>query len=107
MEFQELKHDQMTVSQYEVKFTQLSIYAGKLVSEEEDMTKRFVRGLRPKIRRQLVPFQLQIYNQAVKKALEVERDMQENQDIRAKESPPAKRFPVSYTHLTLPTIYSV
>jgi len=56
MEFQELKQDQMTVSQYEVKFTQLSRYAGKLVSEEEDRTKRFVRGLRSGIRSQLVPF---------------------------------------------------
>ena len=78
MEFQELKHDQMTVNQYEVKFTQLSRYAGKLVSEEEDKTNRFVRGLRLEIRSQLVPFQLQIYNQAAEKALEVERDMQEN-----------------------------
>ena len=78
MEFQELKQDQMTVSQYEAKFTQLSRYAGKLVSKEEDRTKRFVRGLRSGIRSQLVPFQLQIYSQAVEKALEVERDMQEN-----------------------------
>ena len=43
MDFQEQKHEQMTVSQYEVKFTQLSRYVGKLVSEEEDRTKRFVR----------------------------------------------------------------
>ena len=92
IEFQELKQDQMTVSQYEIKFTQLSRYAGKLVSEEEDWTKRFVRGLRPEIRSQLVPFQLQIYSQAVEKALEVERDLQENQDVRTRELPSAKRF---------------
>ena len=67
----------MTVSHYEVKFTQLLRYPDKLVSEEEDRTKRFVRGLRLGIRSQLVPFQLQIYSQAVEKALEVERDMQE------------------------------
>ena len=60
MEFQDLKQDQLTVSQYEAKFTQLSRYAEKLVSEEEDRTKRFMRGLKPKIRSKLVPFQVQI-----------------------------------------------
>jgi len=50
MKFQELKQDQMTVNQYEVKFTQLSRYTGKLVSEEEDKTKSFVRGLSPEIK---------------------------------------------------------
>jgi len=49
----------MTVNQYEVKFTQLSRYAGKLVFEEEDRTKRFIRGLKVEIRSKLVPFQLQ------------------------------------------------
>ena len=79
------------MSQYKIKFTQLSRYAGKLVSEKEDRTKRFVRDLKPEIRRKIVPFQLQIYSQAVEKALEVEKDMQENQDTRAKELASAKR----------------
>ena len=56
MKFQDLKQDQLTVSQYEVKFTQLSRYAEKLVSEEEDRTKRFVRGLKSEVRRKLIPF---------------------------------------------------
>ena len=43
MEFQDLKQDQLTVSQYEVNFTQLSRYARKLAFEEEDRKKRFVR----------------------------------------------------------------
>lgn len=55
MEFQELKQEQMTVSQYEVKFTQLSRYAGKLVSKEKERTKRFVRGLKPQILEQTGP----------------------------------------------------
>jgi len=50
-----------------------------------------VRGLKPEIRSKLFSFQLQIYNQTVEKALEVKRDMQENQDTRAKELPSAKR----------------
>ena len=79
------------MSQYEVKFIQLSRYAEKLVSEEEDRTKRFVRGLKPKVRSKLIPFLLQIYNQAVEKALEVERDMQENQKVKIRELPFIKR----------------
>jgi len=75
MEFQDLKQDHLTVNQYEVKFTQLSRYAEKLLSEEEDRTKRFVRGLKSEVRSKLIPFQLQVYSQAVEKALEVERNM--------------------------------
>ena len=91
MEFQDLKQDQLTVSQYEAKFTQLSRYAEKLVSEEEDRTKRFVRGLKPEIRSKLIPFQLQVYSQAVEKALKIERDMQESQEVRTRELPFIKR----------------
>ena len=61
------------------------------MSEEEDKTKRFVRGLKPEVRSKLIPFQLQIYSQAVEKALEVERDMQENQEVRIRELPSVKR----------------
>ena len=91
MEFHDLKQNQLTVSQYEAKFTQLSRYAEKLVSEEEDRAKRFVRGLKPEIRSKLIPFQLQIYSQAVEKALEIERDMQESQEVRTRELPFMKR----------------
>jgi len=39
--------------------------------KKADRTKRFVRGLRPEIRSKLIPFQLQIYVQAVEKEMEV------------------------------------
>jgi len=51
---------------------QLSRYARKLVSYEKERTKRFVRGLKPEIWCKLVPFQLQVHNQTIEKALEVE-----------------------------------
>ena len=63
-----MKHDQLTMSQYEANFTQLSRYARKLVSEEEYRTKKFVRGLKPGIRSKLVPL-------AIEKALKVERNI--------------------------------
>ena len=48
----------MSVSQYDIKFPQLSRYAVRLVREEADRTKRFIRGLRPEIRCKIVLFQL-------------------------------------------------
>jgi len=81
----------MTVNQYDVKFTQLSRYAEKLVFEEEKRMKRFVRGLKSEIESKLVPFQLQIYSQTMEKSLKVERHMQESQDVRGKELPAPKR----------------
>ena len=98
MKFQELKLDRMSASQYDIKFTQLSRYVAELVREEADRTKRFIRGLRPKIRCKLVPFQLQNYVQAVEKALEVERDIMEDQEVPGKEFPPSKRFRYQETH---------
>jgi len=56
IEFQELKKGRMSVSQYDIKFTQLSRYAVGLVHEEADRIKRFVRGLRPEIRIKLILF---------------------------------------------------
>ena len=43
MEFNELKQGRMSVSQYDINFTQLSRYAIGLVRKEADRTKRFVR----------------------------------------------------------------
>ena len=51
--------------------TKRSRYTVRLVSKEADRIKKFVSGLRPEIRSKLVLFQLQIYIQAVEKALKV------------------------------------
>ena len=44
-EFLELRKSQMNVSQYDLRFTQLSKYADALVKSEAERTKRFVKGL--------------------------------------------------------------
>ena len=92
MEFQELRQGRMSVSQYDIKFTQLSRYAIGLVREEADRMERFFKGLRPKIRSKLIPFQLKVFVQAVEKALEVERDILEDQEVSNREIPPSKHF---------------
>jgi len=90
-EFLELRQNQINVSQYNQRFTKLSRYAGGLVKSEADKTKMFVKGLKPEIRGKLVPLQLRIYLQAVKKALKVEMDIQEGQEDWARELPVPKR----------------
>ena len=85
-EFLKLRQSQMNVSQYDQRFTQLSMYADVLVKSEVERTKWFVKGLKSEIRGRLIPLQLRNYLQAVKKALEVEMNMQESQEDWAKET---------------------
>ena len=84
-EFLELRQGQVNVSQYDQRFIQLSRYTDVLVKGEAEKTKRFVKGLKPKIRGKLIPLQLRNYLQAVEKALEVEMNIQESQEDWAKE----------------------
>ncbi|XP_074342722.1 uncharacterized protein LOC141680377 [Apium graveolens] len=46
MKFFELKQDNMTVGEYENKFTELSRFMGKYVDSEEKRAKRFQQGLK-------------------------------------------------------------
>ncbi|XP_030464553.2 uncharacterized protein LOC115684018 [Syzygium oleosum] len=55
MEFMQLKQNDLTVDQYEAKFTELSRFAHELVEDREDKAKRFWDGLRSNIRNKLVP----------------------------------------------------
>ena len=47
--------------------------------QEAEKAKGFVRGLRPDIKRKIIPFQLRFFRHAEEKALEVELDTQESQ----------------------------
>ena len=62
------------------------------MKSEAERAKRFVKGLKSEIRGRLIPLQLRNYLQAVKRALEVEMDIQENQEDWAKELPSSKRL---------------
>ena len=54
LEFQELKQGLMTFAQYDAKFTQLSRSVGELVRNEAEKTKRFVKGLRLRIKTSVI-----------------------------------------------------
>ncbi|XP_030512778.2 uncharacterized protein LOC115726852 [Rhodamnia argentea] len=54
--FVELKQSERIVDEYEAKFSELSRFAPRLVEHAEDRAKRFPKGLKPGIRKQLAPF---------------------------------------------------
>ena len=68
-EFVELTQGDLTVTQYEAKFTQLSRYAPLLVANEEDKTNRFADGLIRPIRKMVIALGLTTYKEAVAAAL--------------------------------------
>ncbi|XP_039169533.1 uncharacterized protein LOC120293829 [Eucalyptus grandis] len=63
MEFMQLTQNNLMVDQYEVRFVELSRFAPKLVEDREDKAKTFLNGMRPNIRRHLVPPNLKDYHE--------------------------------------------
>ncbi|XP_020252369.1 uncharacterized protein LOC109829752 [Asparagus officinalis] len=84
IEFQGLQQNNMTVQEYEAKFTQLSRFAPHLIAEESDKAKKFQRGLRGNIRGKLVALRIRNYAELVETAFEIEKDLLEYQEIRNK-----------------------
>ncbi|XP_048134027.1 uncharacterized protein LOC125314836 [Rhodamnia argentea] len=76
-EFFRLRRNQMTVDQYEAKFSELSKYAPRLIEDPEDRARRFGDGLKPEIKSVLAPFNLQDYDDLYERALIVEQDLAE------------------------------
>ncbi|XP_074377471.1 uncharacterized protein LOC141718992 [Apium graveolens] len=65
MKFFELKQDNMTVREYEKKFTELSRFMGEYVDSEEKREKRFQQGLKPWLRSRVASFELTTYAEVV------------------------------------------
>ena len=65
MKFFELKQDNMTVGEYEKKFTELSRFMGEYVDSEEKRAKRFQQGLKPWLRSRVAAFELTTYAEVV------------------------------------------
>ncbi|XP_056173048.1 uncharacterized protein LOC130139649 [Syzygium oleosum] len=74
-EFIQLCQNNMTVDQYEAKFSELSRFAPRMVENREDKTKRFLNRLRPDIRGQLVPFDIRDYNVLYRRAQLIEHEL--------------------------------
>ena len=74
----------MTVAKYESKFTELSRFATHITDDEIRKAQKFERGLRPAIRSRILALKLQAYADVVERALIIERDLEEIQEIRDK-----------------------
>ena len=70
--FLELKQGNMTVLEYEKKFTELSRFVTKYVSTEEEKAQRFQQGLEYWIRDRVSMFEIETYAGVVQKAALIE-----------------------------------
>ncbi|XP_074378265.1 uncharacterized protein LOC141719786 [Apium graveolens] len=69
MKFFDLKQNNMTVGEYEKKFTELSTFMGEYVDSEEKRAKRFQQRLKPWLRSHVAAFELTSYAEVVQKAM--------------------------------------
>ncbi|PRQ55874.1 putative transcription factor interactor and regulator CCHC(Zn) family [Rosa chinensis] len=72
-EFLNLTQGEMTVSQYDSKFIELSWHAPNLLTSDKDRAGKFLRGLRPSIGMSIPSFMYNTYHEAVAAALKVEQ----------------------------------
>jgi hypothetical protein len=64
-EFQNFGQESRIVGRYVAEFTRLSKYCLLLVQAEADRMKRFIRGLRPQLKRTLIRMALPTYSVVV------------------------------------------
>ena len=83
IKFLELKQEDMTVAEYEMKFTELSKFVPEYVDTEPKKAKRFQHGLKPWIRSRVAVFELQNYASVVQKAMIVEGESELAQKERS------------------------
>ena len=75
--FLALRQGNITVVEYERRFTELSHYAMEFIFTEANQAKRFEQALRPAIREKLVALKIRDYGDVVDRATLVERDIED------------------------------
>ena len=81
--FLDLQQCNMIVTQYDSKFVELFYFATKLVSTDAKKANRFEQCQKPSIQGLLIAHRLRKYKKLVKKAMIVERDLEDKQNIRS------------------------
>ncbi|XP_059663937.1 uncharacterized protein LOC132309666 [Cornus florida] len=71
----------MTVAEYENKFTSFSRFAPEMVTDEVDKTQKFVSGLHDRMRPLIMAQFIKVYSEAVERALMLEADIKDK-DVR-------------------------
>ena len=72
-EFVVLEQGKMTVAEYGLKFTQLSVYALNLIATEEEKCQKFMEGLHFEIRNKLTPFDMENFSRLMTAAVWAEK----------------------------------
>ncbi|RVW79757.1 Transposon Ty3-G Gag-Pol polyprotein [Vitis vinifera] len=81
-EFIRLEQGDMTVAQYEAKFTELSRFSPQLIATEEEKTLKFQDGLKPYLKNKISILKLGVYSEVVDRALIAEKDNEELHQYR-------------------------
>ncbi|RVW70732.1 Transposon Ty3-G Gag-Pol polyprotein [Vitis vinifera] len=76
-EFIRLEQGDMTVAQYEAKFTELSRFSPQLIATEEEKALKFQDGLKPYLKNKISILKLGVYSEVVDRALIAEKDNEE------------------------------
>ena len=89
-EFITLKQNNMTISEYELKFIQLSVYAANLVATEEEKCLKFEEGLTYNICNKLTPYDHETFPRLIAVAIRAEKLLNEKKIFSS--SPGESRF---------------
>ena len=81
----------MTVAEYGLKFTQLSVYAANLVATEEENCQKFEEGLHYDIRNKLTPYDLEGFLRLMAAAIQAEKLVNERKAFFAARGESSKR----------------
>ena len=73
-EFVRLEQRDLTVAQYEAKFTELSRFAPQFIAIEEEKALKFQDGLKPYLKNKISILKLGVYLEVVDRALIAEKD---------------------------------
>ena len=90
LKFLELKQNNLSVAEYEARFTELSRFVPEFVNTEEKRARRFQQGLKQWIQNRIAVFELTNYATVVQKASIVEAGSEQTQ--REREGKKRKRF---------------
>lgn len=97
-EFQDLVQGDMTIYQYELRFSQLSRFAEDLIASEHQRVRRFIRGLRADVQLHMACVDDVTYEYAVRKAYWAEEHLQQvevmQQQKRVRTAPLRQQPPV-------------
>ena len=81
-EFVRLEHENLTVTQYEAKFTELSRFAPLLIATEEEKTLKVQDGLKSYLKNKISILKLNVYLEVIDRTLIVEKDNEELHQYR-------------------------